>query len=136
MYISSFDDLLVAAKQQPEPQRLLFVFTRAELPPGSTAAQRERFLAGEGGALVPVMCVDKAPDELLTFADLVQESHQFGQGKEWHIVFAAAASGSGGRELSSEAVEKALQGMVEAIKADSLAAFAPFDKQGQAVKLA
>ena len=79
MNISSFDDLLVAARQQVEPQRLLFVFASAELPPDSTAAQREHFLAGQGGALVPVMCVDKIPGELLTFADLVQESRQFGQ---------------------------------------------------------
>ena len=32
MEISSFDDLLRAARQQPEPQRLLFVFAGAELP--------------------------------------------------------------------------------------------------------
>ena len=125
---------MASARQQAEPQRLLFVFTSADLPKDSTAAQRERFLAGEGGALVPVMCVDKAPSELLNFADLVQESHQFGQ--EWSIVFAAAASGSGGLEPSSEAVEKALQGMVEAIKAGALGAFIPFDQQGQTVLLA
>ena len=32
MNIASFDDLLVAARQQPEPQRLLFVFAGVELP--------------------------------------------------------------------------------------------------------
>ena len=32
MYISSFDDLLQAARLQPEPQRLLFVFAAVELP--------------------------------------------------------------------------------------------------------
>ena len=30
--IASFEDFLRAARQQPEPQRLLFVFTGAELP--------------------------------------------------------------------------------------------------------
>ena len=30
--IASFDDLLRAARDQPEPQRLLFVFANAVLP--------------------------------------------------------------------------------------------------------
>jgi hypothetical protein len=68
MNISSFDDLLQAAMQQAQPQRLLFVFASADLPADSTEEQRARFQAGEGGALVPVMCVDKAPDELKNLA--------------------------------------------------------------------
>lgn len=133
MNISSFDDLLEAARQQAEPQRLLFVFAGADLPEDSTLAQRERFLAGEGGALVPIMCVDKTPEELLSFADLVEESRQFG--KDWSIVFAAALSGGGGVAPSSEAAEKPLQNMVEAIKAGSLGTFIPFDRQGHPVML-
>ncbi len=61
MTISSFDDLLQAARAQPEPQRLLFVFAGVELPDDPTANQRQRFEAGQGGALVPLMCVDKRP---------------------------------------------------------------------------
>ncbi len=133
MNISSFDDLLQAARQQTEPQRLLFVFASADLPQDSTAAQRERFLAGEGGALVPIMCVDKTPQELQTFASLVQESSQFDQ--PWSIVFAAALSGSGGVAPTSEAAEKPLQRMVEAIKAGTLGTLIPFDRQGQPVVL-
>lgn len=133
MNISSFDDLLQAARQQTEPQRLLFVFASADLPDDSTLAQRERFLAGEGGALVPIMYVDKTPEELHNFADLVQESRQFGQ--EWSIVFAAALSGSGGLAPTSEAAEKPLQRMVDAIKAGTLGTFIPFDRQGQPVML-
>lgn len=133
MNISSFDDLLMAAKQQEEPQRLLFVFAGAELPTDSTAAQRARFQAGQGGALVPLMCVDKTPEEVASFADLVRESSQFGQ--EWSIVFAAALSGSAGLAPSSEAAEKPLQRMVEAIKAGTLGTYIPFDRQGQPVML-
>jgi hypothetical protein len=59
--ISSFDDLLCAARAQPEPQRLLFVFADAVLPDDSSPEQRARFEAGQGGALVPLMFVDKTP---------------------------------------------------------------------------
>ncbi|CDS53277.1 FIG00933811: hypothetical protein [Polaromonas sp. CG9_12] len=74
MDISTFDDLLQAARAQPDPQRLLFVFAGVELPDDATPAQRERFEAGQGGALVPLMCVDKRPDELASFAALVEEA--------------------------------------------------------------
>ncbi|MBA3056590.1 MAG: ribonucleotide reductase subunit alpha [Gammaproteobacteria bacterium] len=133
MNISSFDDLLQAARQQSEAQRLLFVFASAELPADATPAQRERFFAGQGGALVPIMFVDKTPDELNCFADLVEESRQFGQA--WQVVFAAAMSGTGGLAPSSEAAEAALQRMVEAIKAGNLGALIPFDRHGEAVHL-
>lgn len=92
--ISSFDDLLRSARQQPQPQRLLFVFVAAELPDDATADQRAGFEAGEGGALTPLMCVDKAPDELPSFDALADEARQFGQ--PWILVFAAAMSGSRG----------------------------------------
>lgn len=133
MNISSFDDLLEAARQQAEPQRLLFVFAGADLPADASSSQREQFLAGQGGALVPIMCVDKAPDELLGFADLVEESGQFG--REWQIVFAAAMSGTGGLAPTSAAAEIALQSMVEAIKAGSLGTLIPFDRKGEPVVL-
>jgi hypothetical protein len=89
--IDSFDDLLSAARRQPEPQRLLFVFAGAELPDGSTAEQRRRFEAGAGGALVPLLCVDKTPEELGSFAALVDESRLLGL--EWAVVFVASLAG-------------------------------------------
>ena len=62
MTISNFDDLLKTARQQTQPQRLLFVFASADLPEDATSAQRASFLAGQGGALVPNLCVDKTPE--------------------------------------------------------------------------
>jgi len=133
MNISSFNELLQAARQQAEPQRLLFVFAGAELPPDSTPAQRAHFEAGHGGALVPLMTLDRTPHELRSFSDLLEESRQFGD--DWRIVFAAALSGSGGIAPTAELAEKSLQRMVEAIKAGTLAGYVPFDRQGEAVQL-
>ena len=132
MDISSFDDLLQTARAQSVPQRLLFVFAGVELPEDSSAAQRERFEAGEGGALVPLMCVDKRPEELASFAALVQESSEFGPA--WGIVFAAALAGTPNHAPSSEEAEAPLQRMVEAIKRGEHGAFIPFDPQGRAVQ--
>ena len=53
MTISSFDDLLLAARQQAQPQRLLFVFASAGVPDDASPAQRASFLAGQGGTLTP-----------------------------------------------------------------------------------
>lgn len=129
MMLTSFDDLLRAARQQPQPQRLLFVFAGVSLPADADAVQRERFAAGQGGELTPLMCVDKTPEELDGFSGLLDESRQFGQ--DWAIVFVAALDGRDGRAPSSDESSAPLQRMVEAIKAGSIAAFLPFDRQGE-----
>lgn len=129
MNISSFDDLLRAAREQSEPQRLLFVFANAVLPDGSTPEQRARFEAGQGGALTPLMSVDKTPEELGTFAALVEESRQFGH--DWAIVFVASLSGRDGRAPTSEEAGRSLQRMIESIKTGLFGSFIPFDRQGQ-----
>jgi hypothetical protein len=132
MTLTSFDDLLQAARQQPQPQRLLFVFAGASLSADADATQSERFAAGQAGELAPLMCVDKTPEELDSFSVLLEESRQFGQ--DWTIVFVAALDGRDGRAPSSEEVSVPLQRMVEAIKVGSIAAFLPFDRQGQPVQ--
>jgi hypothetical protein len=129
--ISTFDDLLRAARQQPEPQRLLFVFAGAELPEDSTPEQRRRFDAGAGGVLIPLLCVDKTPDELGTFSALVAESMSLGP--EWTIVFVAGLAGQGGRAPTSEDADAPLERMVESIKAGSHRSFIPFDRNGRPV---
>jgi hypothetical protein len=133
MTISNFDDLLQAARAQPTPQRLLFVFAGAELPDDATPAQRAGFEAGQGGALVPLMCVDKRPDELTSFAALAAESAEFGH--PWRIVFAAAMAGTAKKPPTSEDAEAPLKRMVEAIKRGEMGSYIPFDAQGQAVQL-
>ena len=131
MEISNFDELLMAARGQPEPQRLLFVFAGAELPDESTPQQRERFFAGQGGALVPRMSADKTPEELDTFSALVEESRQFEH--DWAVVFIAGLPGRDGAAPTSAEAERPLKGMIESIKAGSFGAYVAFDRQGQPV---
>ncbi|BBI51392.1 hypothetical protein HORIV_38130 [Vreelandella olivaria] len=51
MTIATFADLLQEARKQPKPQRLLFVFVRAELPDFPDAEQRRRFEQGGRGCV-------------------------------------------------------------------------------------
>lgn len=125
---SHFQQLLQAAAAQAEPQRLLFVFATAQLPDDATPTQRARFLAGEGGALAPLMCVDKAPDELRDFGALVDESRL--AGPPWQVVFAAALSGSGGQAPAKAQIDEALQSMVQAIRTGGVGRFAAFAATG------
>ncbi|MDD2809181.1 ribonucleotide reductase subunit alpha [Rhodoferax sp.] len=133
MNIQNFEDLLQAARTQPVKQRLLFVFVDAELPDDASAAQRADFEAGQGGALVPLMCVDKDPHDLTSFGSLVQEAAQFGHA--WRFVFAGALSGSAKGAPNPEIVETSLQAMVESIKRGEMSRYLAFDRQGSPVVL-
>lgn len=132
MTIASFDDLLRSAGQQTQAQRLLFVFTTADLPADATPEQRARFQLGEGGTLTPRMCVDKSPEELPSFEALLEESRR--AGPAWDIVFVAALSGSDGRRPTSDDAEAPLRRMVDSIKSGRIGSFIPFDVQGQPVR--
>ena len=131
--ISSYQEQQQAARSQQEPQRLLFVFCRAELPEEASEAEKAAFERGEGGALTPVVCVDKLPAEVARFEDLVEESRQTGQA--WDVVFVAAMSGRGGIEPSSDEAQQPMTMMVESIRLGHIGNYLPLDPQGQAVSL-
>ncbi|KVW95851.1 hypothetical protein [Thiobacillus denitrificans] len=132
MNISNYADLLTTARQQPEPQRLLFVFTQPELPEGHTAAQNQGFHAGTGGVLTPQMCTDKALDELGDFSDLVEESRQMGQ--DWKIVFVACLAGRAGVMPSTEEAQAHLKTMVNSIQNGTISKYLAYDRDGDLVQ--
>ena len=126
-----FELLLRSAAEQPEPQRLLFVFATAELPEDATPAQRERFAAGDGGTLTPVMYVDKGLEDLAGYNALVAESHA--AGPPWHVVFAAGLAGRNGRPPSADQVERALQTMMERVRGGMIDSFLALAPSGEAL---
>jgi hypothetical protein len=133
MNITTFEDLLQAARQQIEPQRLLLVFTGASLPADATPAQRAAFEAGESGELAPLMCVDKDPHDLAGFAALEAEAAMLGP--PWALVFATALAGQGGLPPTAKQIDAGLTLAVEAVRSGELARFIPFDREGHAVQL-
>ncbi len=133
MNIENFNTLLQVAHSQPQAQRLLFVFAAVELPDDATAQQKVEFEAGEGGALTPLMCVDKGLDELSTFEALAQEAQLLDS--RWAMVFAAALAGTSSTHPTSADAEPHLQSMVEAIKRGELGRYLAFDRQGHSMQL-
>lgn len=131
--LSSFEDLLTAARTQPERQRLLLVFATIGLPDDATPEQRASFEAGSGGALTPVMCVDKDPHELRDFAALAAEAKATGQ--EWGVVFAAGVGAVGGIGPTASQVENAMKQMIEMIGTGRVQPFALFDREGRPLSL-
>jgi hypothetical protein len=123
-----FQQLRQAALAQPEPQRLLFVFAAAELPDDASAAQRERFAAGQGGALVPLACVDKSPEALASWEALVAESRL--ASPPWQVVFIAGLAGQGNRAPSAQAVDSALETMVENVRQGRFDGYLALDPGG------
>lgn len=131
--ITDFDSLLAAARQQPDPQRLLFVFVRSVLHDDHAPHEAERFNAGQGGILQPVLCVDKTPAELTNFAALKAESARTGEA--WQLMFVAAIGGANGKLPSSDDAEEPLKRMIQTIQTGGdVSRYLAFDQHGEPVR--
>jgi hypothetical protein len=134
MTISSYSDLLTAARAQPTPQRLLFAFAAAQLPADASAQQRQSYQQQQGGTLTPVMCVDKMIDDLSNFAQLVQESLQ--TGAHWDLVFVTSmAANSSVTSEEAATIETALKKMLAAIDQGQVEGFLAFNRDGDLLQL-
>jgi hypothetical protein len=134
MNISSYSDLLTAARAQATPQRLLFAFATAQLPVDASIEQRQSYQQQQGGTLTPVMCVDKLIDDLTDFEQLVQESLQ--TGAHWDLVFVtsmAAQSSVAAEEAAT--FEAALKKMLAAINQGQVEGFLAFNRDGDLLRL-
>lgn len=131
--MKSYQDLITFANQEIEPQRLLFVFAKAELPEGATAQQIAEFERGEGGVLIPSICVDKLPEEASEFQHLIDESKV--TGFDWDIVFVAAMSGRGGIAPSSDECLQPLKMMMQQIQMGMVSGFLAINRDGTIVQL-
>ena len=132
MDITSFDDLLRAAKAQPEAQRLLFVFATSSVPEDANPAQKARHQQGTGGELTPVLCVDKRPDDLRDFAQLTAESRH--TGKEWQIVFVGAMADHSPWLPDSKDAEEAMKHMMQMIRHGTISSLLAVDASGDPIR--
>jgi len=130
--ITGFDSLLRTAREQSEPQRLLFVFVKTALPEDASAAEVRRYHEGRGGGLMPVMYVDKSPDEIDGFDTLRAESGQMDA--DWHMVVVAALAGRAGQAPSEPDVAEACNSIIRTIHAGGdLSHLLVFDRAGDPI---
>ena len=129
--LSTFDDLLAAARQHTQPQRLLLVFVEVELPDDATDSQRVAFEKGMGGTLEPIMAVDKDAQDLASMRELAQESHRLND--RWHLFFAGALQSERTQPLTNEQVDQALDRMIDGIRSGQFHHLAAFDREGNSI---
>lgn len=126
MNIATFEELLIAAAVQPQPQRLLLTFALAEPEADSAPGLHRRT------TLVPVMCVDKQVGELDTFDNLAEEARHMGQA--WDVVLVTSLSGQGGRLPDTAQTDAALSQMVKAIQHGQMERLLAFDCGGDLLR--
>ncbi|MBS3798044.1 MULTISPECIES: ribonucleotide reductase subunit alpha [unclassified Pseudoalteromonas] len=124
--ISQFSDLLSYAKEQPDPQRLLFLFAKAE--------QSNKSKKNARGTLTPTMCVDKLPSEIEDFSSLCQEAD--GISAQWDFMLIASLSGVLGKAPSSEDAEPYLNKMTnDLVSGQNIANYVIFDRQQNPIEM-
>ena len=106
--MKTFKELLKLTHEQEQPQRLMFLFANAE----STNAKKSK--KHQKGTILPVMCVDKLPEELTTFAALKAEADTIEE--SWNFVFIASLSGENGMTPSEDDAEPFLNKMVNDVQ--------------------
>lgn len=119
--IDNFTDLLQQATQQPDAQRLLFLF--AESQATNKSKQRDQ----QKGTLRPVMCVDKLPQDLTSFQALLEEAD--GMSQDWDMVFIAGLNGNGEIPPSTDEAEPYLNQMTNNLASgQDLSGYIVFDR--------
>ena len=106
--MKTFKELLKLTHEQEQPQRLMFLFANAE----STNTKKSK--KHQKGTILPVMCVDKLPEELTTFAALKAEADTIEE--SWNFVFIASLSGENGMTPSEDDAEPFLNKMVNDVQ--------------------
>lgn len=120
--IANLTDLITAAQEQSEPQRLLFLFARAE-----TQKKKKKKKNQQSDTITPVMCVDKLPEEIASFQALIAEADNITT--EWDFMLVAGLSGANGNAPSTEDAEPHLNKMANDLMAgQDLSQYIIFDR--------
>lgn len=120
--ISNFAQLLSAAAEQDQPQRLLLLFAKAE-----SSGKNKKKNKQQHGTLSAVMCVDKLPEEIASFEALVEEADSVS--KEWDFMIIVGLSGKDGKAPSSDDAEPFLNQMTNNLASgQDLSQYVIFDR--------
>lgn len=86
MQNSYFSQLIEMAAKEPTRQRFLLVFVKAQ------AQENKVKTSHQSGTITPIMCVDKLPEELISFDELKKEADSVS--KNWDFVIISSMSGT------------------------------------------
>lgn len=126
--ISMFSDLLTMANEQPDPQRLLFLFANTQ------TTKKTRKSDDKKGTIEPTMVVDKLPNELSTFSELVKEADSIN--REWDFVFIASLAGNNRQAPTSDDAATYLDTMTnDVISGKNIRRYVVFDRQENPIEL-
>ncbi|GAA0859245.1 ribonucleotide reductase subunit alpha [Aliiglaciecola litoralis] len=126
--LSNFSTLLEMANEQPDPQRLLFLFASAK------TTKKSRKQDDKKGTIEPTMVVDKLPEEISNFSALVSEADCVN--KNWDFVFIASLGGELKKAPSSEDAEPYLNKMTDDIMTGSnIMQYVVFDRDENPIEL-
>ncbi|MBK1705007.1 hypothetical protein [Halochromatium glycolicum] len=125
--LRNFQDLLDMAAMQDEPQRLLLVLAKTDSESTNGSSQRT-------GTISPVICNDKLPSEIESFAALVAEADEITQ--DWDLILIASLDGERGHAPSSEQAQAHLNKMVSDVQnGQDLSRYLILDRQEQVVTM-
>lgn len=133
MEIANYREFLQLVKTRPEPQRLLFVFTDAQLPDDASEHEREQFREREGAALTPILCGDRLATEMEGFSSLCREVEV--TGRQWEVLFVSSITRGDGAMPTVADVEQFMKVMLEAIKQGKVSRFAAFNRDGELLRI-
>lgn len=123
-----FDELLIRAKEQPDAQQILFLFTSTDVTRKSRKQDTQR------GTISPVMMVDKTPEELQSFTELVKEADAINS--QWDLVFIACLSGTGAVPPKLEDTEYYLKQMAKDVEGGTnIHRYVVFDRQENPIEI-
>lgn len=123
--LSAFQDLITKANLEKQPQRLLFLFAKANSMMGEAKSYHS-------GTIDPVMCVDKLPSELTSFSDFIEEAD--GITKEWDFILVSTFPGINGVAPTSADADPYLQSMSNSLaNGADLSQFLIWDREEQTI---
>ena len=126
--ISNFLELLKAAEDQKEPQRMLFLFAKAD------ETKKKKNKSHQKGTLTPVMCVDKLPSEIADFDSFVTEADTIS--KEWDFMLTAGLNGIDGVAPTTEDAEPYLNQMTNQLASGAdISQFIIFDREENTIEM-
>lgn len=126
--LSNFKTLLEMANEQPDPQRLLFLFASAK-PTNKSRKQDDK-----KGTIEPTMVVDKLPEEIADFTHLISEADSIN--KNWDFVFIASLSGQQKKAPTSQDAESYLDKMTDDVMSgNNIMSYVVFDRNENPIEL-